>query len=64
VQVWLRYCQFKLGGQHPEAGQRVLDRALEAIPKRKHVKLISKVACAAAVLSISVYLPPSLPPSQ
>ena len=20
--VWLRYCQFKLGGQHPEAGQQ------------------------------------------
>ena len=45
LQVWLRYCQFKLGGQHPEAGQRVLDRALEAVPKRKHVKLISKVVC-------------------
>ena len=42
--VWLRYCQFKLGGQHPEAGQRVLDKGLEAIPKRKHVKLISKFA--------------------
>lgn len=42
--VWLRYCQFKLGGQHAEAAQRVLDRALEAVPKRKHVKLISKFA--------------------
>ena len=27
--VWLRYCQFKLGGQHAEAAQRVLDRRLQ-----------------------------------
>lgn len=42
--VWLRYCQFKLKGGHAEAAQRVLDRALEAVPKRKHVKLISRFA--------------------
>ena len=41
--VWLRYCTFKLRGAHPEAAGRTLERALEAIPKRKHVKLIHKV---------------------
>ena len=54
TQVWLRYGQFKLGGQHPEAGQRVLDRALEAIPKRKHVKLISKVSCLCVFVCVCV----------
>ncbi|EKX47262.1 hypothetical protein GUITHDRAFT_69529 [Guillardia theta CCMP2712] len=42
--VWLRYCTFKLRGAHPEAAGRMLERALEAIPKRKHVKLIHKFA--------------------
>ncbi len=44
-QVWLRMCMFKLRGGGPHAGaaaSRALDRALAAVPKRKHVKLISR----------------------
>ena len=38
-------CLFKLRGGGPHAGaaaSRALDRALESVPKRKHVKLISR----------------------
>lgn len=41
---WLRYLAFKLKGAHPEAAARLMDRATEALAKRKHLKLLTKFA--------------------
>lgn len=44
-QIWLRYSQFHLKNLHSiEGARKVLERALQVLPKKKHIGVISKMA--------------------
>jgi len=44
-QIWLRYAQFHLKSLYSiEGARKVLERALQALPKSKHIEVISKMA--------------------
>lgn len=42
--VWIRYGMFKFRQNQPEAARALLERAIQCIPKRKHIALITKFA--------------------
>ncbi len=39
LQVWLRHIELLLRGNQPDAARKLLDRALQALPRRKHIKV-------------------------
>ncbi|KAK3236152.1 hypothetical protein CYMTET_53700 [Cymbomonas tetramitiformis] len=42
AKVWLRHVAHLLHRNKPDAAQKVLDRSLQSLPRRKHVKVISQ----------------------
>ena len=46
AKVWIRHVTYLLtAGDHDEA-KKVLDRALQSLPRRKHIKVLSQLALA------------------
>jgi rRNA biogenesis protein RRP5 len=43
AKVWLRHVQHLLGAGKGAAAKAVMDRSLQSLPKRKHIKVISQV---------------------
>ena len=45
AKVWLRQMQWHLGRGQGEQARKTLDRALNALPKRKHIKASAAPGC-------------------